>query len=319
VGSERHATVAGLGSILPDRVVSNEWFESFIDTSDEWIRDRTGIRERHFAVEGETTSDLATEAARRALDTAGIAPEQVDLVVCATLTGDTPIPSTAVWMQRKLEITAPAFDINAACAGFSYGMSTATAFIESGQAETVLVAGAEILSRVMNFEDRSTCVLFGDGAGAVVLRAAEPPGRIGPVILGADGARAGLIEADRGEALIRMKGPDTFRQAVDRLSEVTLDALAAAGRNLGDVDVFAYHQANSRIIRAVGERLALPGDRVIDCVPRYGNTSAASIPIALAEARDEGLLRDGATVLCAAFGGGLAWGATVIEWGSDGA
>jgi 3-oxoacyl-[acyl-carrier-protein] synthase-3 len=194
----------------------------------------------------------------------------------------------------------------------------ATGQIESGRADRVLVIGADLISRLTNRDDRGTAGLFGDGAGAVVMRATEPPGRIGPVVLGADGARAGLIECDR-EGLIRMKGPDTFRQAVDRLSEVTLDALAAAGRELDDVDVFAYHQANRRIIRAVGERLELPSERVIDYVARYGNTSAASIPIALTEARDEGLLRDGATVLCAAFGGGLAWGGTVIEWGSDGA
>jgi len=175
VSAQRHAAVAGLGSVLPERIVPNEWFEAFIDTSDEWIRERTGIRERHFAADGQTTSDLAADAARRALEAASIAPEQLDLLICATLTGDTPIPSTAVWVQRELGIAAPAFDVNAACAGFSYALSTATAFIESGQAETVLVMGAEVLSRVMNFHDRSTCVLFGDGAGAVVLRRSGSP------------------------------------------------------------------------------------------------------------------------------------------------
>ncbi|HZD17747.1 MAG TPA: 3-oxoacyl-ACP synthase, partial [Actinomycetota bacterium] len=182
---QRHATVAGLGSVLPERVVPNSFFESLVETSDEWIRERTGIRERHFARDGEATSDLATVAARSALSTAGIAPEQLDLIVCATLTADTPIPSAAVWVQRKLEIACPAFDLNAACAGFSYGLSTGTAFIESGRAETVLVIGAEILSRVMDFTDRGTCVLFGDGAGAVVLRPSEDAGVLGSV-LGAD-------------------------------------------------------------------------------------------------------------------------------------
>ena len=192
MSAQRHAAVAGLGSVLPDRVVPNEWFEAFIQTSDEWIRERTGIRERRFAADGQTTSDLAVVAATRALEAASIAPEQVDLLVCATLTGDTPIPSTAVWVQRKLGIGAPAFDVNAACAGFSYAMSTATAFIESGQAETVVVMGAEVLSRVMNFHDRTTCVLFGDGAGAVVLRRSEEPGVLGSV-LGADGRAAEIL------------------------------------------------------------------------------------------------------------------------------
>jgi 3-oxoacyl-[acyl-carrier-protein] synthase-3 len=192
-----------------------------------------------------------------------------------------------------------------------------TSQIESGRADSVLVIGCDLISRLTNRDDRSTAGLFGDGAGAFVLRPAEAPGRIGPVVLGADGGRAALIQCDR-DGLIRMKGPDTFRQAVDRLSQATVEALAAVDRELGDVDVFAYHQANSRIIRAVGERLELPEDRVLDYVPRYGNTSAASIPIALAEARDAGLLEDGSTVLCAAFGGGLAWGGTVIDWGADG-
>jgi 3-oxoacyl-[acyl-carrier-protein] synthase III len=328
VGSERHATVAGLGSVLPDRVVPNEWFESFIDTSDEWIRERTGIRERHFAVDGQTTSDLATEAARRALDTAGIAPEQLDLVVCATLTGDTPIPSTAVWMQRKLGIAAPAFDVNAACAGFSYGMSTATAFIESGQAETVLVAGAEILSRVMNFEDRTTCVLFGDGAGAVVLRRSEEPGVLGSV-LGADGTAAEILIIPgggsaqppsqesldaKGHTIHMPNGREVFKRAVVEMAKACRQLLDKSGYAPEDVDLLIPHQANARIMIAVAERLRIPRERAVVDVESVGNTSAASIPVALDRAWRAGRVRTGDLVLLTSFGAGLAWGANLIRW-----
>jgi 3-oxoacyl-[acyl-carrier-protein] synthase-3 len=328
VGSERHATVAGLGSILPDRIVPNEWFESFIDTSDEWIRDRTGITERRFAVEGQTTSDLATEAARRALDSAGIAPAQLDLVVCATLTGDTPIPSTAVWMQRKLGISAPAFDINAACAGFSYGMSSATAFIESGQAETVLVAGAEILSRVMNFEDRTTCVLFGDGAGAVVLRRSQEPGVLGSV-LGADGRAAEILiipgggsarppsheSLDAKDHTIHMpNGREVFKRAVVEMANACRELLDKSGCTPEDVDLLIPHQANARIMIAVAERLKIPLERAVVDVESVGNTSAASIPVALDRAWRAGRVRIGDLILLTSFGAGLAWGANLIRW-----
>jgi len=320
--------VAGLGSVLPERVVSNEWFESFIDTSDEWIRERTGIRERRFAPDGQTTSDLATEATRRALQTAGIAPEQVDLLVCASLTGDTPIPSTAVWMQRKLEISAPAFDVNAACAGFSYAMSAATAFIESGQAETVVVAGAEILSRVMNFQDRSTCVLFGDGAGAVVLRRSEEPGVLGSV-LGADGRAAEILIIPGGgsaqppthESLeaksytIHMpNGREVFKRAVVEMANACRQLLEKSGFGPEDVDLLIPHQANARIMVAVAERLKIPQERAVVDVESVGNTSAASIPIALDRAWRAGRVRTGDLVLLTSFGAGLAWGANLVRW-----
>ena len=328
MGSERYATVAGLGSVLPERVVSNEWFESFIDTSDEWIRERTGIRERRFAPDGQTTSDLATEATRRALQTAGIAPEQVDLLVCASLTGDTPIPSTAVWMQRKLEISAPAFDVNAACAGFSYAMSAATAFIESGQAETVVVAGAEILSRVMNFQDRSTCVLFGDGAGAVVLRRSEEPGVLGSV-LGADGRAAEILiipgggsaqpptheslEA-KGYTIHMPNGREVFKRAVVEMANACRQLLEKSGFGPEDVDLLIPHQANARIMVAVAERLKIPQERAVVDVESVGNTSAASIPIALDRAWRAGRVRTGDLVLLTSFGAGLAWGANLVRW-----
>jgi 3-oxoacyl-[acyl-carrier-protein] synthase III len=317
--SERGAAVASVGMAAPAGVVDNTPIAARLGIEERWIVERTGVEERRIAAPGERLATYAADAGSRALDAAGVEGAELDLVLVATMSHEHLTPHAAALVADEIGATrAGALDVNAACTGFLSALSMATGQIESGRADRVLVVGADLISRLTNRDDRGTAGLFGDGAGAVVMRATEPPGRIGPVVLGADGARAGLIEAER-DGLIRMKGPDTFRQAVDRLSEVTLDALAAAGRELDDVDVFAYHQANRRIIRAVGERLELPSERVIDYVARYGNTSAASIPIALTEARDEGLLRDGATVLCAAFGGGLAWGGTVIEWGSDGA
>jgi 3-oxoacyl-[acyl-carrier-protein] synthase III len=316
---QRGAEVASLAMAAPPGVVDNAPIAARLGVPESWIVERTGVEERRIAARGERLSAYAAEAGARAVSDAELDPVQLDLVLVATMSHEQLTPHAATLVADEIgAVRAGAIDLNAACTGFLSALSMATGQIESGRAEAVLVVGADLISRLTDRDDRSTAGLFGDGAGAVVLRPAEPPGRIGPVVLGADGARAGLIQADRTDALIRMKGPDTFRQAVDRLSEATLAALVAADRELADVDLFAYHQANSRIIRAVGERLDLPTERVIDCVSRYGNTSAASIPIALAEARGEGRLRDGATVLCAAFGGGLAWGASVIEWGGDG-
>ncbi|MGZ8627067.1 MAG: beta-ketoacyl-ACP synthase III [Actinomycetota bacterium] len=326
--ARRHATVAGSGSRLPDRVVANAEFEQLVDTSDEWIRERTGIAARRFAAEGEVTSDLATEAVRRALDDAGIAPEQVDLIVCATLTPDTPIPATAVWVQRKLGISCPAFDVNAACAGFSYAMSVGTAFIESGAAETVVVIGAEVLSRVMDFTDRSTCVLFGDGAGAVVLRPSESPGVLGS-ILGADGSAAEILiipaggsarpasaetVAARDHAIRMPAGREVFKRAVVEMASACRQLLEKSGFTADDVDLLIPHQANARIMVAVAERLGIGPDRAVIDVAEVGNTSSASIPIALDRAWRAGRIHDGDLVLLTSFGAGLAWGANLIRW-----
>jgi 3-oxoacyl-[acyl-carrier-protein] synthase-3 len=328
VTAGRHATIAGVGSHLPERVVPNAWFERLVETSDEWIRERTGIAERRFAAEDEATSDLAVAAARRALEDAGVAPEQVDLVVCATLTPDTPIPATAVWAQRKLGLSCPAFDVNAACAGFSYALSTGAAFIGSGAAETVLVIGAEVLSRVMDFSDRSTCVLFGDGAGAVVLRPSEVPGIIGSV-LGADGTAAEILiipaggsarpaspetVAARDHAIRMPAGREVFKRAVVEMASACRELLDKAGYTPQDVDVLIPHQANARIMVAVAERLGIGPDRAIVDVAEVGNTSAASIPIALDRAYRAGRVRPGDLVLLTSFGAGLAWGATLIRW-----
>jgi 3-oxoacyl-[acyl-carrier-protein] synthase-3 len=326
--TSRHATIAGLGSVLPERVVPNEYFETLVETSDEWIRERTGIRERHFAEDGQATSDLASDASRIALDEAGIAPEQLDLIVCATLTADTPIPSAGVWVQRNLGVTSPAFDVNAACAGFSYALSAGSAFIESGQAETVLVIGAEVLSRVMNFNDRGTCILFGDGAGAVVLRPSDAPGVIGSV-LGADGRAAEILiipaggsskpasheTVDANAHTISMpNGRDVFKRAVVEMASACKQLLEKSGYAAEDVDLLIPHQANSRIMVAVAERLGVPLDRAVVDVAEVGNTSAASIPIALDRAWRAGRVREGDLVLLTSFGAGLAWGANLIRW-----
>lgn len=324
----RHATIVGVGSALPERIVPNTFFESILDTSDEWIRQRTGIGERRFAVDGQATSDLATEATRRALDAAGIAPDQIDLLICATLTPDTPIPAAAVWTQRKLGIGCPAFDVNAACAGFSYGLSAGTAFIESGAAETVVVIGAEILSRVIDLEDRGTSVLFGDGAGAVVLRPSEAPGILGSV-LGADGNAAQMLiipaggsarpasheSIDAREHVIKMpNGREVFKRAVVEMSNACRQLLEKSGFTPDDVDVLIPHQANARIMVAVADRLGIPTERAIVDVASVGNTSAASIPIALDRAWRSGRIREGDLVLFTSFGAGLAWGANLMRW-----
>ncbi|MGH2529568.1 MAG: beta-ketoacyl-ACP synthase III [Actinomycetota bacterium] len=324
----RHATVAGVGSALPGRIVTNAYFESIVDTSDEWIRQRTGIGERRFASDGEATSDLATTAVWRALDAGGIARDQVDLLICATLTPDTPIPAAAVWTQRKLGIGCPAFDLNAACAGFSFGLSTGAAFIESGAAETVVVVGAEVLSRVLDMTDRSTCVLFGDGAGAVVLRPSDVPGIIG-TILGTDGGAAELLiipaggsarpataetVARRDHAIRMPSGRDVFKRAVTEMAGACRELLEKSGYQPEDVDLLIPHQANSRIMIAVAERLGIGMDRAVIDVEEIGNTSSASIPVALDRAWRAGRIQQDAVVLLTSFGAGLAWGANLLRW-----
>jgi 3-oxoacyl-[acyl-carrier-protein] synthase-3 len=328
VSGRRHAAIASTGSVLPERVVPNSFFESIVDTSDEWIRQRTGIRERHFAAAGETTSDLATAAARNALEAAGISAEQVDLIVVATLSPDTPIPATAVHVQRKLRIGCPAFDVNAACAGFSYAMSTATAMVEAGAADTVLVIGAEVLSRFLDFNDRSVCVLFGDGAGALVLRPSDTPGVLGGV-LGADGTTTEALFIPAGgsrmpasletvaahDHSIRMpRGREVFHRAVTEMAASCRELLEKNGFRSEDVDLLVPHQANARIMSAVAERLGVrPGVAVSD-VETVGNTSAASIPLALDRAWRAGRIEPGGLVLLTSFGAGLSWGATLVRW-----
>jgi 3-oxoacyl-[acyl-carrier-protein] synthase-3 len=324
----RYATISGVGSALPPRLVPNTWFESRIETSDEWIRDRTGIRARHFADEDVVTSDLAVEAARIALGEAGITAEHIDLIVCATVTGDVPFPATAVYVQQKIGVICPAFDVNAACAGFSYGLATSTAFIEAGTAETVLLIGAEVFSRILDFEDRATCVLFGDGAGATVVTASERPGIEGTV-LGADGSASEILlvpgggsrepaseatVAERKHDIRMPNGREVFKRAVTEMAAACREVLEKNGHTPDEVDVLIPHQANARIMRAVAERLHVPLEKAVVDVADVGNTSAASIPIALDRAWRGGRIREGDLVLFTSFGAGLTWGATVMRW-----
>ena len=324
----RHATITGVGSSLPPRLVPNTWFESRIETSDEWIRDRTGIEARHFADDGVVTSDLAVDAARIAMAEAGIEPAQLDLIIVASVTGDTPFPATAVWVQRKLGVGCPAFDVNAACAGFSYGLASATAFVESGLADTVLLIGAETFSRILDFTDRQTCVLFGDGAGATVVQASERPG-IESTVLGADGTAAEILlmpgggsrepataetVANERHRIQMPNGREVFKRAVTEMAAACREVLEKNGHAPEDVDLLIPHQANARIMKAVAERLHIPPERAVIDVAEVGNTSAASIPIALDRAYRAGRMRDGDLVLFTSFGAGLTWGATVMRW-----
>jgi 3-oxoacyl-[acyl-carrier-protein] synthase-3 len=310
------SALVSLGVALPEKAVPNREIAERLGVDPGWIETRTGVRSRRFAADGERLTDFATAAGAAALDEADFAAADLELVIVATMSHDQLTPSAAALVAAQLGASeAGALDVNAACSGFVSALGLAAAQIESRRAESVLVIGADLLSRLIDRDDRGTAGLFADGAGAVLVRPVARRGRLGPVVLGADGARGDLVYANRDEGLIRMNGADTFRQAVDRLSESTVAALRASGRGIEEVDVFVYHQANSRITSAVGERLGLPVERVVDCIAKFGNTSAASVPIALAEARADGLLAQSSTVLLAAFGAGLTWAATVVDWG----
>jgi 3-oxoacyl-[acyl-carrier-protein] synthase-3 len=305
--------IAAVAAALPKRVVENAELAGPLGVDSGWISSRTGIHRRR-RVGSETLVDLAADAGIRALTLAELDPAELDLVLVATFTPDQLQPHAAPLVASRLGAdSAGAIDVGAACTGFLSALSLATAQLESGRARAALVVGAEVLSRVTDYDDRRTAGLFGDGAGAAVLRPGGP-GLIGPIALRSDGGRAELIQASNEERLIRMDGRATFRAAVDAMSAVTRQVVSDAGLALEEIDLFVYHQANSRIISAVGERLDLPADRVIDCLAEYGNTSAASIPIALAQAADQGLLRHGSRVLLSAFGAGLTWGAGIVEW-----
>ncbi len=321
----RRAVVAGVGHYLPERVVPNSEFEATLDTSDEWIRARSGIERRHFAAEGETTSDMAAAAARAALADAGLTADRIDAIVLATSTADLTFPSAATMVQAALGMERGfAFDVQAVCAGFAYALANANALILSGQAERVLVIGAETFSRILDWTDRSTCVLFGDGAGALVLE-----GRMGggtsedrgilSTDLHSDGRYRDLLYVDGGVStqstgFLRMQGNQVFRHAVEKLAQTAEDALAKAGLGAEDVDWIVPHQANIRIIQGTAKKMGLPMDKVVVTVQDHGNTSAASIPLALSVGKARGQIREGDLVVTEAIGGGLAWGAVVIRW-----
>ncbi len=310
------AAIGSVAAALPARIVLNAEIAARLGVDEEWIFARTGIRERRIAGAGERVADLASAAGERALSAAGIDPLDVDLLLLASTSHERLIPIAAALVAARIGASgAGAIDVDAACSGFVSAIGLAAAQVESGRARTVLVIGADVLSPLTDRDDRKTAALFGDGAGAVLVTRAEGGGRIGPMVLGSDGAHGELITAERERPLIRMQGHDTFRHAVERLSASTVAACEAAGTSLGAIDVFAYHQANARILAAIVERLDLDPLRVVNCIDRYGNTSAATVPLALSTAAEEGLLRAGSRVLMAAFGGGLTWAATVVEWG----
>jgi 3-oxoacyl-[acyl-carrier-protein] synthase III len=322
----RRSVVRGIGAYLPARVMLNAELAGLVDTSDEWVRERTGIGQRHLAADGELTSDLATNAAEQALARAGMTARDVDLILVATSTPDHTFPATATAVQRKLDAgPGIAFDLQAVCAGFVYALATADNFIRVGQAHTALVIGAETFSRLVDWKDRGTCVLFGDGAGAVVLRGEEQPGKrtdrgILGTYLAADGGHYKDLYVDGGPSStgttghVRMNGREVFRCAVAELSSAALTVLDRSGFAPGDIDWLVPHQANKRIIDAVGKRLQLPADKVITTVERHANTSAASIPLALNEGVEDGRLREGDLVVANAMGGGFTWGAAAIRW-----
>jgi 3-oxoacyl-[acyl-carrier-protein] synthase-3 len=317
--------VTGVGGALPDGVVTNDDLAKIVETSDEWIFERTGIRSRRRAGAGETTSDLGAGAARRALAAAGRKPEDIDLIVVATTTPDLTFPATATLIQRK--IGAPigiAFDVQAVCSGFVFALGVADSFIGRGMASRALVIGAETMTRLMDWSDRGTCVLFGDGAGAVVLERGEGEGTtadrgILSVALRADGTKQDLLYVDGGPSTtgtvgkLRMQGNQVFRHAVVNIAEAVVAAADAAGIEVADVDWFIPHQANQRILEGVGRRLGIDSARVISTVERHANTSAASIPLALAEAVGDGRVKPGQLLLLEAMGGGLTWGAAVVR------
>ncbi|MFZ0976078.1 MAG: beta-ketoacyl-ACP synthase 3 [Solirubrobacteraceae bacterium] len=307
--------IAGVAMALPERRVTNEQIAADLDVDATWIAKRTGTRERPWATSGERLSELAADAGRAALERAGIQPHELDLVLVATSTADEITPNAAPLVAGLIGADrVGALDVGAACTGWLSAMAMACGQIESGRARHALVVGADFLSRFLDLSDRDTAPLFADGAGAaVVSRTEEPGGRIGPIVLRADHSGSHLIRLDRGD-LIRMNGHESFRAAVASMSDVTTEALASCDRRPEDIGLFVYHQANSRIIRAVGQRLGLPDDRVVDYVDRFANASTATLPIALSVAEAEGRLKPDDLVLLCAFGGGLTWGATVVQW-----
>ncbi|WP_018150022.1 beta-ketoacyl-ACP synthase III [Leeia oryzae] len=316
------ARIIGTGGYLPEKCVTNKDLESVVETSDEWIFTRTGIRQRHIAADGQLTSDLALVASQRALESAGIDAKDLDLIIVATTTPDMVFPSTACILQQKLGAGAcPAFDMQAVCSGFVYALATAEKFIKTGSAKRALVVGAETLSRIVDWKDRTTCVLFGDGAGAVVLEASEETGILSSV-LKADGNYLPLLNvpgqvrhgAVEGTPFIHMDGQGVFKFAVRSLGEVGEEALAQQGIDKTELDWLIPHQANARIIEATAKKLGMPMERVVMTVERQGNTSAASVPLAIDEAAREGKLKRGDLVMLEGIGGGFAWGAILLRW-----
>jgi 3-oxoacyl-[acyl-carrier-protein] synthase III len=320
-----YARIAATGGYLPERIMTNREFEEFVDTTDEWIRSRSGIESRHIAADGETTSDMSVAAAKRALETSDIDPAEIDLIVVATTTPDKVFPSTACIVQRRLGVrNTPAFDVHAACSGFIFALDVANRYVATGGSRCALVIGAETYSRIIDWNDRTTCVLFGDGAGAVVLRASDEPGvlsahsrsdgRFEELLHVPSGISSGYDEVRAGEAYIRMKGNDVFRRAVSTLGSIAEETLAANNVSKNDIAWLIPHQANLRIIAAAAKKLDLPMERVVVTVDRHANTSSASIPLALDVAVRDGRIQRGELLLLEAFGAGFTWGSSLIRY-----
>jgi 3-oxoacyl-[acyl-carrier-protein] synthase-3 len=320
-----YSRIAGTGKYLPERVLTNFDLEKIVETSDEWIRTRTGIERRHIASDEQATSDLALEAARIAIEDAGKSPEDIDLIVVGTTTPDLIFPNVGCLVQQQLGVpVVPAFSLEAACSGFIYALGVADQFVRSGQSKCPLVIGAETMSRIIDWTDRETCVLFGDGAGAVVLEAAEEPGIMYSKLC-ADGRYRNLLYASRGvsarpkdkdesDSVLRMKGNEVFRVAVKTLESIVDEVVEASGLSKGEIDWLIPHQANIRIIEATAKRLQLPMERVVLTVQEHGNTSAASVPMALDTAIRDGRIKRGDLLLLEAFGGGFTWGACLVRY-----
>jgi len=319
------ARIIGTGSYLPSNVVTNHDLEKLVDTTDQWIRERTGIEQRHIAVEGETTVDLAEQASRNAIEAAGIDASEIDLIIFATSTPDKIFPSSACILQARLDIHGcPAFDIQAVCTGFIYALSVAEKFIKTGSARTALIVGAEVFSRILNWEDRGTCVLFGDGAGAVILQADEETGILSSHIH-ADGKYENLLwvphgvgdgfeQVKEGKAFVEMRGNEVFKMAVNTLGRIVDETLAANNMKKSDIDWLVPHQANIRIITATARKLKMSMDQVVVTVNKHGNTSAASVPLALDVAVRDGRIKRGELLLLEAFGGGFTWGSVLVRF-----
>jgi 3-oxoacyl-[acyl-carrier-protein] synthase-3 len=325
-----NSVVKGTGFNVPEKIISNKEFEKYLETTDEWIQERTGIIERRWAEKNVSASDLAVPACVNALKKANIEISSIDAIICATVTPDNIFPSTACMIQKKLGCSgALAFDVNAVCSGFVYALGVAHGLIQSGQCRNAIVVGSEIYSRILDMNDRGTCILFGDGAGAVVLAREDSDKQNGIIksILGADGAHSEILcvpmgsahnptleSIERGDHFLKMQGREVFKLAVRKLAEINREVVESSGYQLSDVDLFVSHQANQRILASVGKDLGVPEEKVPLNLSKYGNTSAASIPILLAELEIEGRLKKGNLIALSAFGGGVTWGATLIRW-----
>lgn len=325
----KYVRIMGTGSAAPDRVLTNADLEKMVDTSDEWITSRTGIKERRIAPEGFASSDYAYKASLKALEMSGVTVDEIDLIIVGTVTPDAPLPSTACILQDKLKAkNAAVVDIVAACSGFIYGLEYAKAVIQTGQKEKVLVVGVETLSKIVNWKDRNTCVLFGDGAGAAVVSGSDKPGGIVATFTKADGSLAHLLQVPagggrmpintdnigNGDRYIQMRGPEVFKSAVKAMGEAATAILEKSGTNSDNIDLMIPHQANIRIIQATAKRINLPMERVFVNIHKYGNTSAASVPIALDEAVRTGRVKEGDKIMLVAFGAGFTWGSVLVEW-----